>query len=517
MVARVPEVVTRKGTRSLAVATALTLASVMMVPPSGAADARSRALSVPGLSSLNTGGKATVNGIDCSSPGNCSAGGYYTRTPAEPQAFVVSETGGRWHLARTVRVRTASGFSDSTQINAISCSSAGNCSAGGGYLGASSNTLAFVVNEVNGSWQAPVEVRGVSLSGTGQVAFISSVSCRAAGQCSAGGTYTKQSGGTSAFVVDEVNGQWQRAAQVPGLSSLNVFNFATINSMSCGAPGYCSAGGFYDGASGTARAFIANEVAGRWHRAITLRGFVTQQGGAVNSVVNAVSCPSLGTCSAGGYYSASPTRIQGFVVEEVDDVWGSASDVPSLYTLNVGRNARITSLSCSSAGNCTAGGYYTNITFSTRAFLSDEVNGTWRGAFQVPGTASSNPDVKTMITSLSCSAKGSCTAGGTTSSGPASSRLFMVSEAGGTWHRAIDVAGGMSSRSDGSQFESLSCSAPGDCGAGGAVADAPSNAQAFVFSTGDSSTSQTITCVKGKASEQVAGKNPRCPSGYTRS
>jgi hypothetical protein len=484
MVTREPDSVRGRGGRWLSLATTVALLgtmSVMLAPPSGAAKASIRALSVPGLLSLNTGGRATVNGLDCSSRGNCSAGGYYTRTPAEPQAFVVSESGGRWRLARTIRVRTASGFSISSQINAISCNSAGNCSAGGGYLGQSSNTLAFVVNEVNGSWQTPVEVRGVSISGSGQVAFISSLSCRAAGQCSAGGTFTKRSGGTSAFVVNEIGGKWQRAIQVPGLSSLNVFNFATVNSISCGAPGNCSAGGFYDGSNGAARAFIANEVSGTWHRAITLRGFVSQSG-PVNSVVNSMSCPSLGNCSAGGYYSVGPSRIQGFVVDEIKGAWGFASDIQGLNTLNLGRNARVTALSCSSAGNCAAGGFYTDRNFSTRAFLANEVDAEWHSAFQVPGTASSDTSTKVSVTSVSCTARRSCTAGGTLANDVTGTRIFLANETGGKWRNAVYVTG--TSSSDGTQVASVSCSAPNDCGAGGSISDAPSDAQAFVISTG---------------------------------
>jgi hypothetical protein len=37
-----------------------------------------KAIEVPGLSSLNRGGNATVNSVSCASPSSCTAGGSYT-------------------------------------------------------------------------------------------------------------------------------------------------------------------------------------------------------------------------------------------------------------------------------------------------------------------------------------------------------------------------------------------------------------------------------------------------------
>ena len=39
--------------------------------------------------------------------------------------------------------------------------------------------------------------------------------------------------------------------------------------------------------------------------------------------------------------------------------WGQAVEVPGLAALNTGGQANVNSVSCASAGNCAAGGYYT--------------------------------------------------------------------------------------------------------------------------------------------------------------
>jgi hypothetical protein len=50
------------------------------------------AIEVPGTAALNRGGDAEIASVSCASPGNCSAGGHYTESSRNRQAFVVSET-----------------------------------------------------------------------------------------------------------------------------------------------------------------------------------------------------------------------------------------------------------------------------------------------------------------------------------------------------------------------------------------------------------------------------------------
>ena len=60
------------------------------------------------------------------------------------------------------------------------------------------------------------------------------------------------------------------------------------------------------------------------------------QGG--DAAINSVSCASAGNCSAGGYTSAQAT-CQAFVVSEVDGTWGTAKEVPGTAALNQGGDA----------------------------------------------------------------------------------------------------------------------------------------------------------------------------------
>ncbi len=96
---------------------------------------------------------------------------------------------------------------------------------------------------------------------------------------------------------------------------------------------------------------------GSWGKAVEVPGLAAlNTGGQAN--VNSVSCPSAGNCAAGGYYNRRVYYQGGFLAVERHGRWGKAIEVPGLAALNTGRNAEVTSVSCASAGNCAAVGDY---------------------------------------------------------------------------------------------------------------------------------------------------------------
>ena len=87
-----------------------------------------------------------------------------------------------------------------------------------------------------------------------------SASCGAAGDCSVGGDYLDVHLRDQAFVVSQAHGTWAKAIEVPGTAALNKDGEAGINSLSCAAPGRCSAGGFYADGHGKLQGFVVSET-----------------------------------------------------------------------------------------------------------------------------------------------------------------------------------------------------------------------------------------------------------------
>src|SRR5215475_10875868 len=357
---------------------------------------------IPGAAALNQGGYALVNSVSCSSPGNCSAGGWYTDSGGGTQAFIVSEIKGTWQTA----IEVPGTFGPNkyyAQLDALSCASAGNCSAGGFYVNNNGNQ-AFVVNEVDGVWQKAIEVPGSAALNSGGYAELTSVSCSTPGNCTAGGLYLAGTTSYQAFVVSEVNGIWRDAVKVPGTAALNQGD-AQVNSVSCGSAGNCSAGGWYTDSRGYEQLMVVNQVNGIWQNAIEVPGSAALNKGDYARITS-VSCGSAGNCSAGGSYMGSSSLSAPLVVSEVNGTWQNAIEVPGMTTLTQRIFGTLTSVSCASAGNCSAGGWLTDSADLCQPLVVNEVNGTWQNAVKVPGIDTLNTGGNAAINAVSCATAG---------------------------------------------------------------------------------------------------------------
>jgi len=88
-----------------------------------------------------------------------------------------------------------------------------------------------------------------------------------------------------------------------------------------------------------------------------------------------MSCASAGNCAAGGSYTDDSSHAQAFVVSEQNYRWGKAIEVPGSAALNKGGLAGTASVSCASAGPCAASGSYSDASLRTQAFVVDERTG----------------------------------------------------------------------------------------------------------------------------------------------
>jgi hypothetical protein len=228
---------------------------------------------------------------------------------------VISEARGIWSSAKQIR-----GVDSPSAAVSVSCSAPGDCAA---VIDALSGRALFVVSQVNGRWGSAQPVPGIAALNVGGDAGFSSVSCTSPGNCSAGGFYAlakPRRGGippAAGFVDSEVNGVWRKAIEVPGVATLNVGKQATITDISCAPRGTCTAGGYYTDGRNRSQAFLVSEANGIWGQAQRVRGIAALGGGA--SVIDSMSCPATGGCSASGHYltiSGNRTSVHLFVLTQ---------------------------------------------------------------------------------------------------------------------------------------------------------------------------------------------------------
>ena len=374
------------------------------------------------------GGKGVALGaLSCQSAGNCTAGGVYALSVSNSAAFVVSERGGTWGKAARLHVNGTG-----VGLSSMACASAGNCSAGGEYVDRFNVTQTWVASEKHGTWGTAQQVPGTGALNRGGYVTLNALSCLSAGNCTGVGVYADNPGGYQAFVVAQRHGTWGTARELPGIGALNRGDHAAAVSLSCPSAGTCETSGFYTDRSGRQQAFVAAEKNGTWGKAqeVPGTGALNQGGscsqGACVDADAAVSCPSAGTCDASGWYTDRSGRQQAFVAVQRGGRWGKAQEFPGSGALNQGGSANVGVL-CKSASNCSAAGYYTDRSSHRQALVAAQRGSAWKMQ-EVPGTAALNKGGDAQTYSLSCASVGKCSAGGYTTDSSGHPQVFVVNE-----------------------------------------------------------------------------------------
>jgi hypothetical protein len=271
--------------------------------------------------------------VSCPSEGNCTAVGHYYTASSSEALMAVSEAGGVWQAAVTLDPPSDAGGGYPT---GVSCSSAGECTAVGGYgVSGSAVTAAMAITETNGTWSQGVPVSLPSDAGSPRTsipasAVLDGVSCTTATGCTAVGEYSDTMGNNDAMVVTEVDGVWGQAfseSAPPDLGTIAPFHdFAQLSDVSCADTNDCVAVGQYSIGLGTASynvAMVATETNGAWQQAVRVQAPEPGPSG-----LSGVSCASSAGCSAVGGYDGEVSQTDQAMAAEISAVgyWEVASD-----------------------------------------------------------------------------------------------------------------------------------------------------------------------------------------------
>lgn len=329
------------------------------------------------------------------------------------------------------------------QLNAVACTSTGNCVAVGRYEAAihsSYETFALVVTETNGHWGHPTAIASPSQALVHAFATLNAVACPQVGDCVAVGQFEVSQNDTAkpftvvnrAMYVVEKNGVWGAGVQSPEPPDQINGEATTLNGVSCPALNQCLAVGQYAGKVNN-EAFTVLDVKGKWKgaRTVVLKpyakpNFITQLDG--------VSCTSVGNCIAVGQFVNKEPSRQALVVQEEGGVWGIGHGVPLPSTI---RNiwAGLFSVQCPKWGYCEAVGVVSSGSKPGQGLIESEVKGTWERGILVARpsgyTAKANG---AQLKSIACTAFGTCTAVGLLTDGQSQLPITLSQSKG--WGRA---------------------------------------------------------------------------------
>jgi len=263
--------------------------------------------------------------VSCPSVGSCTAVGSYRRKDAKGGGYgsypwVLDEKGGTWgrgHGAKlppdAATTRDFRGASPFMGFSGLSCPTAGNCTAVGGYVDRHGDYQGLILAERDGRWlpgiRAPLPANAVSNNDPNELQNpLVAVSCAAPDDCGAVGWFvTDQSGIRHGLLLSERHGRWQ-ASEIA--LSKGASGGVGLSSIVCPSPGNCVATGY--GASdeqtpsGNATyGVIVAERGGSWGRGFTAATPQDAAGGKNSRVfLGPLSCPSARTCTVLGSYLA---------------------------------------------------------------------------------------------------------------------------------------------------------------------------------------------------------------------
>jgi hypothetical protein len=215
----------------------------------GASSGRAFRLNLP----LNSAGipDADAGALSCSSFGNCVAGGGYEDKSGNFDPMVVIDNSGRWSRGVELKLPDDAPASVFATAASVSCTRTGDCVAAGSYPEPTANFgRAFAAAEAAGTWHQATELKLPSGAAWPPQAQVSAVSCRALGSCLAVGDYLDSMQNVQAMMLTESNGSWHRATEIFPPSDAGPQPYLTFSALACQHGGQCVIAGEYVNAAG---------------------------------------------------------------------------------------------------------------------------------------------------------------------------------------------------------------------------------------------------------------------------
>jgi hypothetical protein len=348
---------------------------------------------------------------------------------------------------------------------AMSCPAEGSCTAIGSAGNASQTTQSPVaLAQGTTSWTAALLPLPSQPAGTAAVfGPISAMSCQAAGDCTAIGTYTSTTSATGVpastqlgLIETESGGKWSAmTAPSPVTNTTSV----ALTSLSCVSAGNCVALGTFS-ISGVTAELVDTEAAGKWATAI----LPPPQDASEGYTAYAVFCVSTGNCIATGE-SVDGAGPHALIYTDNKGNWaGSTVALPG--PPGPGYEILIPGLSCFSAGNsnddCVAAGSVIGGGNQYGIILTDTA-GTWTGSNAKLPTGG----IRGELTGLACVSSSECTAVGSYAYGTGYGS-WIDSDSAGRW---TTPASATVTSGNSVSLSSIACSSGGSCAIGGQYVD----------------------------------------------
>jgi hypothetical protein len=370
----------------------------------------------------------------------------------------------------------------------------------------------------------PVPISLPTNAGGEPDAFFGWGACPTAGWCAGVGAYTDEHGNQEALVATRASGSWGPASEItlPAGAATGSqkagFGLAEAT-VACTGRGACVAVGHYIEEGGGEAGMVAEETSGVWGTASKVR-LPAHAAGNPEARLRSVACPAAGSCAGGGEYHNENGDREAMVVDQTSGVWGQASEIEPPMNAESNPNARISSIACSAAGSCVAiGAYRDESTATEEAMVATETGGSWGQASQVTPPANAGGKPSSELHSLVCVTSGPCVAAGKYTDGSGDQEAMAAEETSGMWGMASEIkppanAASNPEAASGLSPVSIACPASGSCVIIGKYTDGSGDQEAMAAeeTSGMWARASEIKPPAHAASNPEATLYPACPT-----
>jgi hypothetical protein len=363
----------------------------------------------------------------CPAAGTCVAVGSYIDTSGDEEGLIETLSDGVWTPTMAPLPTTANaGTNPDAVVTSVSCVAAGSCVAVGGYAASKTQSSGLVEVLSGGTW-TPKQIRPAGLS---DITF-SAVTCPAAGSCVVVGDDSGASG-AGGVVGTLSHGTWTvTAAPIP--PNAPAVALGLLGAVTCPAVGSCVAVGAdisFGLRSATEEGLIETLSAGQW-TAIEAPLASKKSAHSLNSL-DSVACSAVGSCVAGGSAAdKSDDGGQGLLETLSNGTW-SPVEVPLPANATADQSSPVSSVACTAVGSCVAVAGYTDLSGNQQGLIEMLANGAWTGT-EAPLPPDAGADPEAALGGVSCPSAGSCVAVGgyTDTAGTEQGLVDTLSD--GTW------------------------------------------------------------------------------------
>lgn len=326
------------------------------------------------------GATSQLSAVSCVTPRDCEAVGWSSYDSSESDEMVVLAerwNGRRWAIQPSEFTPEPGG--EDSALSAVSCASPTACTA----VGTALDGEQLVIHLVGRRW----------VTDTGAAALhgpLNGVSCSSSHTCTAVGAAAFGPG--AAPFAETWNGHsWSTepaGAQTIGGSSLA--------GVSCPAPGTCTAVGTIDRGTGP------HTLAARWHGSRLRTDATPTPPAHVRVTLTAVSCPTASVCTAVGYLGNGAGHRQPVAIREAKGAWSAESPPTPPGAIN----SELDAVSCPTTTACTSVGVAQLENSSVS--LAEVWDGTAWTITSLPSVPAGSP----ALAAVSCTAANACSAVG---------------------------------------------------------------------------------------------------------